>query len=283
MNRLKLNDGRLIPSVGFGTYKATKEEGIAAVKNALQKGYRLLDTAAIYKNEEEVGQGIRESGVAREDIFVTTKVWRENMGYEETKKALAISLEKLGLDYIDLYLIHWPANYKNFGANWQKVNAETWRAMEELQAQGKIKSIGVSNFWEEHLEALLETAKVVPAINQIEFHPGYWQPDLKAYCEKKHILIEAWSPLARGKVFENEVLIAIAEKYNKLISQVCLRWCFQHNTIAIPKSNTEERIIANLDIFDFELSIEEMNQINNLPQMGFSGEVPNEWPDYVNR
>jgi diketogulonate reductase-like aldo/keto reductase len=280
MKYITLNDGVRLPSIGFGTYKAAEEEGIASVKSALQKGYRLLDTAAKYENEEAVGKGIKESGIAREEIFVTTKVWRENLGYENTKKAFEESLQKLDLDYIDLYLIHWPANARNFD-NWQEVNAETWRAMEELQAEGKIKSIGVSNFWQEHLEALEKTAKITPAINQIEFHPGYWQPEVVEYCREKGIVIEAWSPLARGKVFDNELLKSIAEKHNRSISQICLRWCIEHDTITIPKSTTPERIEDNINIFDFELSPEEIKQINEIPEMGFSGELPNNWPDIV--
>ncbi|WP_313375425.1 aldo/keto reductase [Chishuiella sp.] len=279
MEYIKLNDGNIIPPIGFGTYKATEQEGIESVKQALKNGYRLLDGAARYENEEAVGKGIKESGVSREDVFITTKVWREHLGYEETKKAFYTSLNQLGLDYIDLYLIHWPANYKNFGDNWKKVNADTWRALEDLQEEGKIKSIGVSNFLVEHLEALLETAKVIPAINQIEFHPGYWQQEVKEYCNKKNIIVEAWSPLARGRVFNNELLQKIAEKHHKSIPQICLRWCLQHHVIPIPKSTTVDRIIDNIDIFDFELSEKEMLEINEIPQMGFSGELPNEWPD----
>lgn len=281
MKNLTLNDGNVIPHIGFGTYKATEEEGIAAVKLALQKGYRLLDTAAKYENEVAVGRGIKESGVAREEIVVTTKVWRENLGYDQTLAAFEASLQKLGLDYVDLYLIHWPANFKNFGEDWKQVNAATWRAMEDLQATGKIKSIGVSNFLETHLEALLETAKVIPAVNQIEFHPGYWQENTVRFCKENGIITEAWSPLARGKVFENPVLKTIADKYRKSVSQVCLRWCIEHAVVPIPKSTTPERIEDNLGIFDFELTPEEVLQINQLPVMGFSGELPDEWPDRV--
>lgn len=281
MKNLTLNDGNVIPHIGFGTYKATEEEGIAAVKLALQKGYRLLDTAAKYENEVAVGRGIKESGVAREEIVVTTKVWRENLGYDQTLAAFEASLQKLGLDYVDLYLIHWPANFKNFGEDWKQVNAATWRAMEDLQATGKIKSIGVSNFLETHLEALLETAKVIPAVNQIEFHPGYWQENTVRFCKENRIITEAWSPLARGKVFENPVLKTIADKYRKSVSQVCLRWCIEHAVVPIPKSTTPERIEDNLGIFDFELTPEEVLQINQLPEMGFSGELPDEWPDRV--
>lgn len=280
MKKLNLNDGQKIPILGFGTYKATDQEGIEAVSTAISSGYSLIDTAAIYGNEDAVGQGIKASGVAREDIFVTTKLWRESLGYESTKKEFEKSLKRLDLDYIDLYLIHWPANAKNY-AHWQKTNADTWRAMEELQAEGKIKSIGVSNFFEEHLEALFETANVIPAVNQIEFHPGYWQQELVSYCKKQNITLEAWSPLARGKVFENEVLKAIARNHNKSVSQVCLRWIIQHEVIVIPKSTNPERIQENIELFDFELTSAEMEKIDQLPEMGFSGELPNIWPDRV--
>ncbi|HLK30091.1 MAG TPA: aldo/keto reductase [Puia sp.] len=281
MKELVLNDGNKIPIVGFGTYKSTEEEGVQSIKNALMHGYRLIDTAAAYGNEEEVGKGIKASGIDREEIIVTTKLWRQNLGYENAQAAFNESLKKLGLDYVDLYLIHWPANSKNY-ADWQKANADSWRAMEELQADGKIKSIGVSNFWQEHLEALFLTANIIPAVNQIEFHPGYWQPELTAFCKKQNIAVESWSPLARGKVFGNEILKTIAGNHNRSVSQVCLRWVVQHDVIVIPKSNTEKRIEENISLFDFELSKEEMKQINELPEMGFSGELPDMWPDIIN-
>ncbi len=280
MKEIVLNDGNSIPVVGLGTYKSVNDGGIQSIKSALAKGYRLIDTAAKYNNEEEVGKGITESGIDRKEIIVTTKLWRENLGYEETKKAFELSFKKLGLTYIDLYLIHWPANARNY-TNWQKVNADSWRAMEELQAEGRIKSIGVSNFWQEHLEALFQTAKVIPAVNQIEFHPGYWQPELTAFCKKNDIVVESWSPLARGKIFGNDILNAIAEKHNKSVSQICLRWVIQHDVVVIPKSTILQRIEENIAIFDFELSEEEMKQINELPEMGFSGELPNIWPERI--
>ncbi|WP_394706429.1 aldo/keto reductase [Draconibacterium orientale] len=278
MKNLLLNDGNELPIIGFGTYKSTEQEAIDAVQFALQNGYRLIDTAAFYFNEEAVGKGIKASGIPREEIIVTTKLWRDYLGYESTKKELKKSLKKLDLDYIDLYLIHWPANARNYN-NWQETNADTWRAMEELQAEGKIKSIGVSNFWQEHLEALFQTAKVKPAVNQIEFHPGYWQQELTAFCKKHGIVPEAWSPLARGRVFHNETLKQIAQNHQQPIAKVCLRWITQHEVVVIPKSTTHERILDNLDVFGFELTPEEMNLIDNLPEMGFSGELPNIWPE----
>lgn len=280
MRNLILNNGNKIPMVGFGTYKSNDQKGMDSVISAISNGYSLIDTAAIYGNEEAVGRGIKASGVLREDIFITTKLWRESLGYKSTKIEFEKSLNRLNLDYIDLYLIHWPANAKNYN-NWQQTNADTWRAMEELQAEGKIRSIGVSNFFQEHLETLFQTANVIPSINQIEFHPGYWQQELVEFCKRQNIAVESWSPLARGKVFENEVLKAIANKYNRSVAQVCLRWIIQHDVIVIPKSSSPKRIKENINLFDFELTTAEMELINKLPEMGFSGELPNIWPDRI--
>ncbi|WP_044398527.1 aldo/keto reductase [Lacinutrix sp. Hel_I_90] len=281
MQQLTLNDGHKIPTLGFGTYKLTGPEGIESVASAISKGYSLIDTAAVYENEETVGKGIKASGVVREHLFITTKLWRENLGYESTLVEFENSLKRLDLDYIDLYLIHWPANAKNYD-NWQKTNADTWKAMEKLQADGKIKSIGVSNFFQEHLEVLFQTANVLPSVNQIEFHPGYWQQELVQYCKNQNITVESWSPLARGKVFGNDVLEKIAKKHHKTVAQVCLKWIIQHQVIVIPKSKSPKRIEENSNLFDFKLTPTEMNSIDALPQMGFSGELPNMWPDKKN-
>lgn len=278
MNYIKLNNGIELPLVGFGTYKSTEQEGVEAVVSAISKGYSLIDTAAIYGNEEAVGKGIQASGISRDEVFITTKLWRENLGYASAKEEFEKSRKRLGVEMIDLYLIHWPANAKNY-TDWQQTNAETWRAMEELLAEGKIKAIGVSNFLQEHLEALLQTAKIRPCLNQIEFHPGYWQKEVVDFCKKQSIAVQSWSPLARGKVFGNEVLEEISKKYHKSVAQICLRWIVQHEVIVIPKSTSPQRIEENIQLFDFELTAEEMTRIDTLPEMGFSGELPNIWPD----
>ncbi len=277
MKTIQLNNGVNIPAIGYGTYK-TSENDVSIILSAIECGYRLLDTASIYKTEQQTGAAARESGIPREEITVISKVWRNDLGYHKTKEAFAHSLKQTGLNYLDLYLIHWPANARNFN-NWQKTNAETWRAMEELLEEGKIKSIGVSNFWPEHLEALLDSAKIKPAVNQIEFHPGYWQPETTQYCKEKGIVLQAWSPLARGRIFGNEILIEIANRHQKTVSQIALRWIVQQGVIPIPKAASKERMNENFDIFDFALSDEEMELINNLPETGFSGERPDLWPE----
>lgn len=281
MKTIQLNNGVNIPAIGYGTYK-TSENDVSIILSAIECGYRLLDTASIYKTEQQTGAAIRQSGIPREEITVISKVWRNDLGYHKTKEAFAKSLKQTGLNYLDLYLIHWPANARNFN-NWQKTNAETWRAMEELLEEGKIKSIGVSNFWPEHLEALLDSAKIKPAVNQIEFHPGYWQPETTQYCKEKGIVLQAWSPLARGRIFGNEILIEIANRHQKTVSQIALRWIVQQGVIPIPKAASKERMNENFDIFDFALSDEEMELINNLPETGFSGERPDLWPERISK
>ena len=281
MKTIQLNNGVNIPAIGYGTYK-TAENDVSIILSAIECGYRLLDTASIYKTEQQTGAAIRQSGIPREEITVISKVWRNDLGYHKTKEAFAKSLKQTGLNYLDLYLIHWPANARNFN-NWQKTNVETWRAMEELLEEGKIKSIGVSNFWPEHLEALLDSAKIKPAVNQIEFHPGYWQPETTQYCKEKGIFLQAWSPLARGRIFGNEILIEIANRHQKTVSQIALRWIVQQGVIPIPKAASKKRMNENFDIFDFALSDEEMELINNLPETGFSGERPDLWPERISK
>lgn len=274
MNTYKLGNGVLIPNVGFGTWQASEgEEAVNSVKTALELGYRHIDTAFFYKNEVSVGKGIKASGVDRKEIFVTTKVWNSERGFEKALEAFDVSLKNLGLDYIDMFLIHWPASENQF-ENWKELNAETWRALEKLYADGKVRAIGVSNFYVSHLSALLETAKVKPMVNQIEFHPGMTQNEVVDFCVKNDILIEAWSPLGRGNVLDNEVLVALAAKYKVSVPQLCIRWIVQKGHLPLPKSVTPERIKANLDIYDFEISQEDIAAIDNLPYIGGSGLHP---------
>lgn len=271
-----MHNGKTIPCIGYGTYKTSEEEVYDAVIAAIKAGYRHIDTAAFYKNEAGVGRAVRECGVPREEIFVTSKVWNTDRGYENTKRAFAESMERLGLEYLDLYLIHWPANKKQFGDEAKKINAETWRALEELYAEGKIKAIGLSNFLPHHIEELMEGAKVKPMVDQIEFHPGWAQLEVSEYCLKNDIVVEAWSPLGRKDALDNEVLREIGAKYRKSAAQVCVRWVMQHGILPLPKTVNPGRMAENADVFDFELTAEEMRTIDELENLGGQCALPDE-------
>lgn len=257
---VKLNNNVLMPQFGFGVYQA--QEGVeveSAVTAAINAGYRLIDTAAVYGNEVGVGNAIRSNDVPREELFVTTKLWNSDQGYDAALKAFDTSLEKLGLDYVDLYLIHWPSPKRG-------LFVETWRALEEIYKQGRAKAIGVSNFQPHHLDELLENATVVPAVNQIELHPHFNQKEVRDYCGEYNIIVESWSPIGGGggKLLEESVFIEIGQKYGKSPAQVVIRWHLQNNLIVIPKSVHQDRIEQNIDVFDFELSSEDMASINGL-------------------
>ena len=257
MQNVVLNNGVQMPIVGFGVYQiADTEECERSVYEAIRAGYRLIDTAAAYQNEEAVGKAIEKSGVTREEIFVTTKLWIQDAGYESTKKAFERSLKRLQLDYLDLYLIHQPYG-DVYGS---------WRAMEELYREGRIRAIGVSNFQPDRLMDLMVHNEVVPAVNQIETHPFNQQIETQKFLQENNVQIESWGPFAEGKnnTFENELLLAIAEKYKKTVAQVILRWLTQRGIVVIPKSVRKERIVENFNIFDFELSPEDMNAIISL-------------------
>ncbi|KKI89797.1 glyoxal reductase [Bacillus sp. SA1-12] len=253
-----LHNGVEMPLFGLGVFKVENgDEVVNAVKIALSTGYKSIDTASAYKNETGVGQGIRESNLLREEVFVTSKVWNSDQGYESTLKAFDESLNRLGLSYLDLYLIHWPVRGKY---------KETWKALEKLYRNGKVRAIGVSNFQIHHLEDLMQDAEIKPMVNQVEFHPRLTQRDLLSYCKKNDIQLESWSPLMQGKLLDNEVLVQIGEKYNKTPAQVILRWNIQQDVVTIPKSVKEHRIIENASIFDFELTNEDIERINGLNQ-----------------
>ena len=260
-----LSNGVKIPSIGFGTYKSGDDEETAKIiKNALNLGYKMIDTASFYNNEVGIGNGIKESGIDRKDIFIVTKLWNDDHGYDNTIEAFNKSLNNLQVDYIDLYLIHWP----------NKLNAETWRAFEHLYETGKVKAIGVCNYKVEHLEELKKTAKIMPMVNQVEIHPfstknniiNYCKDNIINYCKDNNIKVVAWSPISRGRVLSNELMIDLSQKYKKSIVQIVLRWHMQKGVIPIPKSSNENRIKENIDIFDFEISSEDMKAIDSLDE-----------------
>ena len=268
-----LSNGYKIPCIGFGTWQTPDgETAVNAVKEAIKLGYKHIDTAAIYGNEKSIGKAIKEIGINRDELFITSKVWNKERGYKTTLKAFEKTLNDLCIDYLDLYLIHWPASVNQF-KDWDNINLETWRAMTELYKAGKIKSIGVSNFMPHHLKSLMET-EIKPMVNQIEFHVGFMQEETFKYCNDNNILIEAWSPLGTGKMLDNETLKEIANKYNKSIAQLCIRWCLQNNTLPLPKSVTPSRIKENTEIFNFVISGEDMKKINSMPYFGGSGHHP---------
>jgi len=245
-----------IPQLGLGVFKIDAGSEVEdAVAGALDAGYRHIDTATIYRNEEGVGKAVAASSVDRSDIFITTKLWNTEQGFEKALVAMDTSLEQLGMDYVDLYLVHWPK---------PRHTADTWRAMEELQASGRAKAIGVSNFLQEHLEQLAETATVMPSINQIEFNPHLQSPELVSYCQSQGIAIEAWSPLKHGEIVNDADLISIAETHSVTAAQVALRWMLQRGIVTIPKSATSSRILENSDLYGFELDDDEMRTIDGL-------------------
>lgn len=254
---IKLNDGNSIPQLGFGVWQISDEEAVASVSTALETGYRHIDTAAIYKNEHGVGQALRDSGIARKDIFLTTKVWNDDQGYDATLKAFDASSERLGTDYFDLYLIHWPMPNKD-------QFLETWRAMIKLREDGRVKSIGVSNFRIADLQRMQRETNIVPSVNQIELHPYFQQDDLRQFHQQHNIATEAWSPLGQGKILDNPVLKTIAEKHDKSVAQIILRWHLDIGNIIIPKSVTPARIQENFAVTDFKLSGTEHDAISRL-------------------
>ena len=264
----KLSNGVGVPCIGFGTWQTPEGDvAVSSVENAIKAGYRHIDTAQVYGNEEGVGKGIRigiiDEGLTREDIFVTTKIWNDKHSYDLCKSSFDESLKRLGLDYVDMILIHWP-NPAAFRDHWEEANAETWRAMEELYESGKVRSIGISNFRQHHIEALLKTAKIKPMVNQIRLCPGATQDELVAYCKGQGMILEAYSPLGTGQIFDVPEMKKLAEKYGKSIAQICVRFSLQMGFLPLPKSVHADRIKENLDVFDFELEDSDVKLIADL-------------------
>ena len=272
MNSIKdcylLNNGMEIPCMGFGTYKAAD-----AINTAIEAGYRYFDTASIYCTEEALGQAIKDSGIPREEFIIASKLWPDQMGYEKTKVALNESLEKLQMDYLDIYLIHWPRGSENYD-EWKSLNTETWKAMEEMLKIGKIKALGLSNYLPHHIMHILEICELKPVINQLELHPGYMQYATVRYCEEHDIQVQAWSPLGRFRMADNLLLNELEEKYKVSFAQLCLRFLMQLKIMPLPKASGIERMKQNMDVFGFEISEEDMYRILTMPECGWGGEYP---------
>lgn len=266
-----LKNGISVPQVGFGTWQITDRESIKIlIKCAYEQGYRLIDTAAAYSNEIAIAKAIEANGISRRELILSDKVWNTSRGYAAVQDACRKSLKKLKTDYLDLYLIHWPASSKLY-PNWAEINADTWRGMEALLKDGLVKAIGVCNFKPHHLEELRKTAEIMPMIDQVELHPGMPQLELIQYCLENNIQVEASSPLGNGQILSNDILSAFADKYNKSTAQICLRWEIQKGIVVIPKTSKPERLSENLNILDFELTTEEMVKIDSIPYCGGIG------------
>lgn len=271
MRTVTLRNGLKVPEIGLGTWQIREKEILKnIILKAYEAGYRLIDTAAAYNNEIALSRAIRESGIDRAELLLSDKVWNTSRGCEAVQEACKKSLKKLKTDYFDIYLIHWPTSMKLY-SNWEEINADTWRGMEELYREGVARAVGVCNFKKHHLEALKKTAEILPFLNQIEYHPGMRQEETVSYCVENNIQIMASSPLGNGKILENEELQKIAVRRKKTVAQVCLRWALQKGVITIPKSSNLGRVAENADIYGFELSAEEMQIIDELPYCGGLG------------
>lgn len=268
-----LNNGVQIPCIGYGTYKAADGNSAEIIRTAIEAGYRYFDTASFYETESYLAEAVRDSEIPREEFFFASKVWKSEMGYEETKAALHRTLNNLNTDYIDLYLIHWPLPSSEY-KEWKQLNIDTWRAMEELYHEGKIRAIGLSNFLPHHIENLLQNCKVSPMVNQLEFHPGYTQEATVQYCKEHNIQVQAWSPIGRARVLQDPLILELANKYQVSPAQICLRFALQKDIMPIPKSSSMARMKENQDLFSFEISKEDMYRLETMPQTGWSGEHP---------
>ena len=277
MKNTTFKNGDPIPQLGLGTWRSEPSEAYRAVKEALRIGYRHIDCAAIYGNEKEVGQALRDSFregiVRREELFVTSKLWNSHHAPQDVEPAIRQTLSDLGLDYVDLYLIHWPAA-QGAEAEWQRTNQETWRALETLYLDGLVRAIGVSNFKPHHLEPLMDAADILPMVDQIELHPGCNQEVTREFCNRHDIVVEAWSPLGSGRVLENQLLIDIAASYGCTVAQLCIRWCLQRRAIPLPKSTDAGRISENARVFWFDITDEDLQRIDELDPLGQSGLDP---------
>ena len=270
----KLSNGVTMPCIGLGTRQVPDDDVLVkAIHSAVNLGYRHIDTAHIYGNERSVGVAVRTCGVPRSKLFVTSKLWNTDRGYKETLEAFERTMDALQIGYLDLFLMHWPAA-RGEAMTWQSINSGTWRAMEEIYRGGRVRAIGVSNFLVHHLVPLLARAEVVPMVNQIEFHPGYMQKATFDFCRSHGIQVEAWSPLGRGALIHLPVLVELAQQHGVTTAQIALRWCLQHGVAAVPKSLNPERQKQNAELFSFNLTPEEMERLDNLPQACFSGLDP---------
>ncbi len=269
----ELSNGMKIPCIGFGTYNAKGGDNYEIIGTAISAGYRYFDTASLYQTERVLGKAIKDSKIDRKDFFIVSKLWFDEMGYESAKEACRNTLNRLGTNYLDMYLIHWPKQAEDDN-NWKELQKETWTALEELYDEGIVRGIGLSNFLPHHVDNILSFARIRPVADQLEFHPGYIQHAAVSYCKKNDIRVQAWSPLGRGALLDNPVIVSFAEKYEVTPSQICLRFCIQNDVIPLVKSSSIERMIENTDIFGFEISNEDMHIIESMPQTGWSGEHP---------
>ena len=268
-----LSNGVVMPKIGFGTYKSTDGSDERVIGQALEAGYRLLDTAAAYKNEEQVGKAMTRSGISRQEIFLTSKVWKTNLGYENTKASFQESLERLQTDYLDLFLLHWPKPDPE-SPDWKELDRESWRALEELYKEGKVRAIGVSNFLPHHLENIRKTAEIQPMVDQLELHVGYLQEAAVSYCKEHRIQVQAWSPLGRRRIMEQEQVQKLAKKYQVSVAQFLLRFLLQMEIGVVPKASVPERMRQNLELPKFTIEEDDLWFLRGLPQMGWSGEHP---------